>query len=272
MNLMEGATLSQVNDTEPGYVLLHMKQLQQYQTWLFTEKQRQEALSLSSFQVESGVDLNNHLFDSSSSRIAGWLQKNLFTDQTRAFKQKQLFIHGPPNIGKTSLVEQLRSLGVRIYDMPYEGFYDVYHDDAYDLIVLDEFKGQKTVQELNMWLQGSTMNVRRKGLPPLLKKKNMPMMILSNYHPTSCFRNLDEMRLAPLLTRLKVVEANTFITIRISCNSEESDSSESDNTQSDTDPTPIEIDNTDSNPEDHSENSLSVHDALLDFIESDDDI
>ena len=63
--------------------------------------------------------------------------------------------------------------------MPYEDFYCDYMDGCYDVIVLDEFKGQKRIQDLNQWTDGSHFPVKRKGLTPYVKKDNLPFIILS---------------------------------------------------------------------------------------------
>lgn len=111
--------------------------------------------------------------------IVEWLNGNLFT--TRQFKAKQLWIYGPPNTLKTSLLMRLACY-CRIYTIPLqEDFYDSYDDSAYDLIVADEYKCQKTITFLNDFVQGGLpMNLRIKG-GQTMKKKNLPVIICSNH-------------------------------------------------------------------------------------------
>jgi len=201
---LETGTIKDCKEIDQGFVMLHLRKLKEYQEWLSLEKQRQGLLSAGSYRFESRI------LDRGSARIAGWLQENLF--EARDFKQKQLFIWGLPNMGKTSLINDLRTIGVRIYYMPYEDFYDAWDDECYDLIVLDEFKGQKRIQDLNLWLDGSHFPVRRKGTAPYLKRKNLPFIIISNYELDSCYK-VGEQRLAPLKARLKQVEVKQFIEI-----------------------------------------------------------
>lgn len=80
-----------------------------------------------------------------------------------------------------------------------EDFYDYYNDDDYDMIVLDEFKGQKTIQFLNEWLQGSPMTFRRKGSQGL-KRSNLPMVIISNFHLGEIYK--DQVKVGLLQSRL----------------------------------------------------------------------
>jgi len=204
VTLDDGATLTDIKEIDAGFLMMNMKKIKEYQTWLRTEKMKKQLVQPGEF------DYASRSLAHGSAVIAGWLQENLFSD--RDFKQKQLFIWGDPNMGKTTLINSLREIGVRIYYMPYEDFYDMYDDDCYDLIVLDEFKGQKRIQDLNLWLDGSHFPVRRKGIAPYLKKANLPMIIISNYRLELCYK-VDETRLAPLQARLKQVEVKRFIEI-----------------------------------------------------------
>lgn len=85
-----------------------------------------------------------------------------------------------------------------------EDFYDLYDDDLYDLVCLDEFRGQKTIQFLNLWLQGGLpMSVRKKGSQGL-KRKNLPMIICSNFALENVYK--DANKIDSLRTRLLEVE------------------------------------------------------------------
>jgi len=92
-----------------------------------------------------------------------------------------------------------------------ENFYDFYDDEDYDLIVLDEFKGQKTIQDLNRWLDGQTLTVRKKGTQ-CMKFRNLPVIIVSNFPPHVVYRNKFERgELEPFTSRLLVVEIKGMI-------------------------------------------------------------
>lgn len=92
-----------------------------------------------------------------------------------------------------------------------EDFYDFYDDDQYDLIVLDEFKGQKTIQHMNRWLDGQKMTIRKKGSQGL-KTKNLPIIIISNYSPQEVYHKVAEHgRLDSFLDRLEIVEIKEMI-------------------------------------------------------------
>lgn len=101
-----------------------------------------------------------------------------------------------------------------IYWIPIdEEFYDEWIDHHYDLAVLDEFKGQKTVQWLNRFLQGGPMSIRKKGSQGR-KTQNIPVIILSNFSLEECYPKVAENnsgRLDTLKERLQLVPVTEFI-------------------------------------------------------------
>lgn len=102
---------------------------------------------------------------------------------------------------KTSLEKYFRTFPIPLT----EDFIDGYDDDDFDLAVLDEFKGHKTMQWLNLWCQGSMTNFRVKG-SQVIKKKHIPTIIISNYNLEECYSKAGEERLDPLRRRLEIVE------------------------------------------------------------------
>jgi len=198
--LMEGKSMAEVNAVDPGYVMINKRKLEEYQSWIECENSKKSKIDWIPPKLDGLTDANK--------QIAEWISKNI--RQPRAFKAQQLFIHGPRNLGKTSLIEWLEK-SLSVYHVPMgEEFYDLYSDD-YDLVVMDEFKGQKTIQWMNMFLQGSPMNIRKKGAQ-VMKKKNLPVIILSNYSLGECYpKARDDGRLNTLECRLEIVEIDSFI-------------------------------------------------------------
>lgn len=198
--LLDGKSVSEINQIDPGYVMINKRKLEDYQTWVECESEKKRKVEWIPPKIDGLTDANF--------KIAEWILKNI--RQPRQFKSPQLYIHGPKNLGKTSLVEWLEK-SLSVYHMPMgEEFYDLYSDD-YDLVVMDEFKGQKTIQWLNLFLQGSPLNIRKKGCQSM-KRKNLPCIILSNYSLSEIYvkANLDG-RLSTLEARLLCVEIDSFI-------------------------------------------------------------
>lgn len=86
----------------------------------------------------------------------------------------------------------------------FENFDSLYEDGMYDLVVVDEFKGNRPVQFMNSFLDGSPLMLRKKG-SQYLKTDNLPVMICSNYSLTDAYKNLDADYLESLQSRLLTV-------------------------------------------------------------------
>lgn len=200
--LMDGKSMAEVNEHDPGYVMINKRKLEEYGTWVRTLKLRKEKEEYLPPTIEG--------LNEADLQIAQWITANIRS--SRRFKQRQLFIYGERNLGKTSLIEHLEK-SLSVYHIPVtEDFYDGY-DDHYDLAVIDEFKGQKTLQWMNEFLQGSKMPIRKKGSQDL-KSKNMPVIILSNYSLSECYpKACNDGRLSTLEARLEVVHVEKFIKV-----------------------------------------------------------
>lgn len=177
--VMRGCTTLDVNTWDAGYFLLNKRKVEEYESWYSVKKANTALKSLQLPIQYTGQDLD-------TVNIVAWLNSNLCT--TRPFKSRQLYLSGPPNCLKTSLVLSLGKY-LRIYHMPLlEAFFDYYYDDSYDLVFLDEFHGHHTISFLNLWAQGAEMTIRKKG-SQVLKKTNLPMIVCSNFRLDECYKD-----------------------------------------------------------------------------------
>ena len=192
--IMAGKTLQEIKVEEPGTYLMHRNKIQDM------------------MQEEASIAANDSLLpwrpltlkpsmSSHKEELVLWLNQNI--DQHREFKKKQLWLVGPPGVGKTTMILWLAKFQ-RIYWVPMEeSFYDEYYDERIDLCVFDEYKAHKTITFMNMFLQGMCP-IRKKG-SQYLKQKNTPCIILSNYSPEECYSKSDQTALAALRERINVV-------------------------------------------------------------------
>ena len=111
------------------------------------------------------------------------------------------------------MMEEIYSLS--IYRWPKdERWWDLYGDGQYDLIVLDEFRSQKMITELNPILSGDPTTLSRRGMSPITKRDILPVIVMSNYTPEECFPSANEHgKLEPLLDRITVVKCEGPIRI-----------------------------------------------------------
>lgn len=199
-----GRTTRQINSEEPGFVMRYARQMSDYRRLLSVLDTAEKEINWHGCLADS-VDEPQPTHD-----IVEWLGENICTP--RSFKQKQLWIYGPTNMGKTSLSMQLDDeLRVMTICME-EDFYDLYDDDSYDIIIFDEFTGQKRVSFMNQFVQGSNMTLRKKGTQ-IEKRKNLPVIVLSNYKPEDVYRNVPAAGISALLERFLVISVTEFIKI-----------------------------------------------------------
>lgn len=188
-----GSSLSQVSVTHPGFFLLNKRKIEEYASFVMCKRQR-ESLKPKPSLIQTTSQ------DSTTIAVTAWLNTNLCSP--RNFKQKQMYLYGPPNTLKTSLIMKLMTW-FSIYDMPMEDFYD-YYDDSHDLVVFDEFKGQKTLTFLNRFIQGDVFSLRKKG-SQFTKKKNPAFIFLSNFSPDQVYSKNPDDSLVAFKSRLEII-------------------------------------------------------------------
>lgn len=190
--LKDGKDPNAVFQAFPGFYMMHRQKVDgmfhQLQAWQGTKDLRPWK------ELVYTGDCN------ATRQVVDWLNKNI--KKPRHHKQQQLYIYGPPNTHKSTLLNQL-SRYLRTYDIPVEDFYDMYPTPEPELIVMDEFKGQKTIQFLNQFVEGVPMTLRVKG-GQKMKKANPPVIICSNASLDSIYHKKAEANsvyLAALRTR-----------------------------------------------------------------------
>jgi len=122
--------------------------------------------------------------------IAKWLTENL-PPAKRQHKQKQLYIYGPTNIGKTSLLMRLMDSFHTYVVADEEKFWSGFHDN-YELAIIDEFNGCKTISQLNSFLEGTRVPLSQKGVTGVMKTKNIPVIICSNKSPREVYHHVND--------------------------------------------------------------------------------
>jgi len=205
---LEGATFSELVQEDPGFMLLNLTRVQQFQKAVTLSRLRESRVSTQlSFSLENR---GNRVFHEADPIIT-WLNANI--RQERAFKQRQLWVHGPANCGKTTLRLYLETAGLHIYHSPLEGTSDdLYEDGAYDLVVFDEYCGARKITWLNSFLEGAPMQVHRR-YESTTKRDKLPCIILSNLSPQQCYHNVTDLRLAALLERLIVIPVTSYFSV-----------------------------------------------------------
>lgn len=179
--IMQGKSFQELTDVDPGFCLLHVRTIHEF----MREIQKPAAPQLQPLLLKD--------FETSKyAAVLQWLANNLFKERHQ--RQPQLFIHGPPACGKTRFAIALQKFA-RVYTPSYdEEWADDYEDDLFDIVIFDEFKNQRKLLFMNAFIGGQPMKLKRKGRTAYEKKRAIPCIILSNYHPADCFAAGDSAR------------------------------------------------------------------------------
>lgn len=197
--IINGSSSCDVMETDPGYFMLHKSHIEAFESFVERKNMRDDR---GGFPVDLPDDLEVDT-GTVSHLVYDWMKSNLLC--ARVFKKKQLYLWGPPDMGKTSFVLLLASY-LRVCYMGSELYDDDYEDNLYDFCFFDEFAGNRTLRFMNEFLQGSPMKIQKKSKPALLKKQNIPVIICSNIHPMDVYKCANVRSVEAFLTRVQVVE------------------------------------------------------------------
>lgn len=198
----EGATMTEVEKSYSSFYMMNKRKIEEYHSWIQRKKAKPE-------MVWRGIVIRTPM-SMEDSMIGAWL--NSAIKQERGLRAKQLYIWGAPGLGKTHLIEELAKY-LRIYTIPREDWETGYEDGYYDLAILDEFKGQKSLQWLNTWLDGSMMRLKIKGVDGGMKRQRIPTIILSNRDPRAVYMKVDTVYVDAFVDRLTVVNVVSRIDV-----------------------------------------------------------
>lgn len=169
-----GATMRDVDEMSPGFLLQNLKRVREYMNFVNLSKTRDRLKAFGGIRYTGDHP--------QSIVICRWLNQNLL--EKRIHKQKQLYLWGRANSGKTSVVLNLME-HISVYWMPFNDPYCTsYDDDAYDLVVFDEFRGPnkfKSQPFINQFLEGVSGVPLPNRYEGLWKFKNQPVIICSNF-------------------------------------------------------------------------------------------
>lgn len=207
--LMEGKTPKQIMREYPELYFNSRKKVEEF----YSDLQLQ-LLEIKKPKI-IGISEGEMLISGDMKKLVEWLKMNVVNQDLKERKprMKHLYLRGEPGIGKSFLASQLRVL-MRVYDLPHESWNDGYQDGCYDLIIMDEFNGQKTITEMNLITDGYVTPLKRRGMCPYLKKDALPVIIISNKAPEEVYHKADRVLVEAFASRYEVVHIFNKIDIR----------------------------------------------------------
>lgn len=129
-----------------------------------------------------------------------------FEFDERRKKCPQFWICGPSNVGKTYNTDCLKEKGHRAFLGSKDNDWAGYNDKNFDFMYFEEYQGEMTIRDLNQLLEGTEMKLRGRYEKVIIKNKNMPILINSNYLPHEAYNKVDPQRLQYLLNRIIVIK------------------------------------------------------------------
>lgn len=201
--IQSGSTLSQVNQTHPGFLMMNLPKIQAYQAFIQnvntnqTGEWKAPCLSL----------------DPTTNQISLWLASNI--KKERSNRQKHLWLWGPTQTGKSHLCIELDKM-LDTYWFPHsEDFHNLYSDNK-QLIVMDDFHAWIPVNTLIKWTCGTPLQLKTKG-GQMVKKKHIPVIITSNSSPDEMYwrcKNDHPLVFDALLARFEIVHVRKQIDVQ----------------------------------------------------------
>jgi len=183
------------------YLLSNLQKVKYYQTYYL---QATLGSSLSSWpKIRTDLSLQNQC-------ILRWLGMNLF-EEKRPLRSRQLYLVSEPGMGKTTLAQILAKSMLTYFPSLGEKYFDGLSND-HQLIIFDEFHGAHPLGLMNQILDGQECILPQR-YQAFNKKKNIPVIILSNIQPFDVYRKVSQSRINAFVDRLEVVHVTQFINI-----------------------------------------------------------
>jgi len=119
-------------------------------------------------------------------------------------KEKQFWIVGPTNTGKTTIIESFMKEGYIGFALPTDNWWEGWHNKV-GYVYAKEFHGGIPLYVLNEFLEGgAAMKLKIKN-GQLWKKINVPCLIESNQYPHEVYANVPRGRIDALSSRLNII-------------------------------------------------------------------
>lgn len=167
-----GANLDDILTVQPGWAMLHRRQIQDLINHYRNKRIMDKAKTWKMLKY-TGDNFE-------TKEIVGWLNANI--GKERAHKTRQLYIYGDAGTYKSSFLSKLLEYCYS-YNIPtHEDWYGDYPTSPEpQLCYIDEFKGAKfTLQWLNQFVEGMRMSLKVKGTVPIIKATNPSVIVCSN--------------------------------------------------------------------------------------------
>ena len=200
--LQSGSSLKELIEFDPGYCLQNWTKIRTFASVLVQLQQ-------SSHKAQWPSNLQYQGESSVTRALVEWCNLNLGCK--RPLHQRQLYLHGPTSMRKSTFLNIVRFFNNSYAIATGEDYYDLYPDPEPTLCYIDEFEGKRTkpLGWLKEFVQGTEMFLRVKG-GQRMKYQNPAVILLSNFSLEQVYKkSLSQYPscLEPIYKRFTVIEA-----------------------------------------------------------------
>jgi len=139
-----------------------------------------------------------------------WLLEN-FGSTPKGLRSPQLYLYGPPRMGKTLFCQVLSTSKKTYYPSIGEKYFDGF-DDTYEVMIFDEAMESFPLTQMLQLLDGQRMRLPQR-YQAFVKTKNIPIVCCSNLPPNERYPNCHIDRKAALCDRFLTIHVTEFLNI-----------------------------------------------------------
>ena len=167
---------------EPGYFMERSTQVQNFIEYIHeareAEKKKNSQWTLLQETKEWGMGWL---------KVIRWLNFMIRQPSHHIGRPRHLFVHGNTRLGKTTrLINPLKEK-LHCYMITKDEVQNTPWRDDYDLCIMDDFKGQKSIIWMNEFLGSKNMLMRVPGGTHMRKTRIVPTIVISNFSLARCY-------------------------------------------------------------------------------------
>ncbi len=167
---------------EPGYFMERSKQVQDFMEYVHEAREAEKKKSSDWTVLQETKEWGMGWL-----KVIRWLNFMIRQPSHHIGRPRHLFVHGNTRLGKTTrLINPLKEK-LHCYMITKDEVQNTPWRDDYDLCIMDDFKGQKSIIWMNEFLGSKNMLMRVPGGTHMRKTRIVPTIVISNFPPARCY-------------------------------------------------------------------------------------
>ena len=167
---------------EPGYFMERSKQVQDFMEYVHEAREADKKKNTKWTVLQETKE-----WGPSWLKVIRWLNFMIRQPSHHIGRPRHLFVHGNTRLGKTTrLINPLKER-LHCYMLTKDELQNMPWRDDYDLCIMDDFKGQKSIIWMNEFLGSKNMLMRVPGGTHMRKTRIVPTIVISNFPLARCY-------------------------------------------------------------------------------------